>query len=184
MHADPQDLTRLTTLSILLYRDGMAVWHQARDIGGEVDVAALEIERRALPGGCVVRAFGPQHLVAGLDPFEVGDRLEIPEFPLRVFDTLHHLPVVRQARIASCQGVRFQGSGFFLTGARMHRGSSGSPVLARVDLAVPAGPRWCLVGVHPSRMDMASRDTEQDESLGLNCAWHADVLMTLTANGS
>jgi hypothetical protein len=29
-------------------------------------------------------------------------------------------------------------------------------------------------------MDMVTRDHEQDESLGLNCAWYADILMTLT----
>jgi hypothetical protein len=29
---------------------------------------------------------------------------------------------------------------------------------------------------------MATRDAAQDESLGLNCAWYADVLMTLTAD--
>jgi hypothetical protein len=29
-------------------------------------------------------------------------------------------------------------------------------------------------------MDMATRDLNQDESLGLNCAWYADILMTLT----
>ena len=40
-------------------------------------------------------------------------------------------------------------------------------------------PRWSLLGVHSSRMDMATRDAAQDESLGLNCAWYADVLMTL-----
>jgi len=27
---------------------------------------------------------------------------------------------------------------------------------------------------------MLTRDNEQDESLGLNCAWYADILMTLT----
>jgi hypothetical protein len=27
---------------------------------------------------------------------------------------------------------------------------------------------------------MATRDVQQDESLGLNCAWYADILMTLT----
>ncbi|MCU0929769.1 MAG: serine protease, partial [Burkholderiaceae bacterium] len=29
-------------------------------------------------------------------------------------------------------------------------------------------------------MDMLTRDTLQDESLGLNCTWYADILMTLT----
>ena len=181
MHTDPRDLTRVATLSILLYRDGRAVWHQACDSGGEVDVAALELDRGAMPAGCVVQAFGTRHLAAGFDLFEVGDRLTIPGFPLGFFDTVHHLPVVRQASVASDYGTRFQGLGFFLTDGRMHRGSSGSPVLARVDTESAGRPRWCLLGVHSSRMDMASRDAAQDESLGLNCAWYADVLMTLTA---
>jgi hypothetical protein len=29
-------------------------------------------------------------------------------------------------------------------------------------------------------MDMGGRDMELDESLGLNCAWYADILLTLT----
>jgi hypothetical protein len=29
-------------------------------------------------------------------------------------------------------------------------------------------------------MDMGSRDLQLDESLGLNCAWYADILLTLT----
>jgi hypothetical protein len=182
VHTDTRDLTQLVTLSILLHRNGLAVWRQARDSGGAVDVAVLALDRSAMPAGCVVRAFGPQHLAAGFDLFEVGDRLAIPGFPLGFFDTVHHLPVVRQASVASHYGIRFQGLGFFLTDARMHRGSSGSPVLARVDAVSGDQPRWCLLGVHSSRMDMATRDAAQDESLGLNCAWYADVLMTLTSS--
>lgn len=178
---DARDLTRLATLSILLYRDGVATWHQASDSGGVVDVAALELDRSKMPAGCAIRAFGPQHLPAGFDQFDVGARLAIPGFPLGFFDTLHHLPVVRQASIASYYGVRFQGLGFFLTDARMHRGSSGSPVLMPVEGAGTDQPRWCLLGVHSSRMDMATRDAAQDESLGLNCAWYADVLIPLTS---
>jgi hypothetical protein len=30
-------------------------------------------------------------------------------------------------------------------------------------------------------MDVGSRDLKLDESLGLNCAWYADILMTLTS---
>jgi hypothetical protein len=29
-------------------------------------------------------------------------------------------------------------------------------------------------------MDMGGRDLVEDESLGLNCAWYADILLTLT----
>nr|WP_304622834.1 serine protease [Pelomonas sp. P8] len=184
LHTDARNLTELVTLSILLHRNGLTVWNQARDSAGEVDVAVVEIDRTALPIDCVMRPFGPQHLPMGFELFEVGDRLAIPGFPLGFFDTLHHLPVVRQASVASWYGVRFQGMGYFLTDARLHRGSSGSPVLARVE-PTPAGrPRWCLLGVHSSRMDMATRDTVLDDSLGLNCAWYADVLLTLTSGPS
>jgi len=34
--------------------------------------------------------------------------------------------------------------------------------------------------VHSSRLDVLNRDASQDESLDLNCAWYADILMTLT----
>jgi hypothetical protein len=182
LHTDLRDLTQLSTRSILLHRDGGAAWHQARDSGGEVDVATLEIDRSEMPTSCVVQAFGLQYLAVGFDQFAVGDRLAIPCFPLGFFDTVHHLPVVRQASVASFYGVRIQGHGYFLTDARMHRGSSGSPVLARVSSRNAGGPRWCLLGVHSSRMDMITRDAAQDESLGLNCAWYADVLTLLTEN--
>jgi hypothetical protein len=112
----------------------------------------------------------------------VGSSLLIVGFPLGFHDTVHHLPVVRQAAIASAFGVRFQGQGYFLTDGRTHRGTSGAPVVMR-----EPGPGrnegelpWKLLGVHSARMDMRTRDLQQDESLGLNCAWYADILMTLT----
>jgi hypothetical protein len=39
---------------------------------------------------------------------------------------------------------------------------------------------WKLLGIHSARMDMGGRDLVEDESLGLNCAWYADILLTLT----
>lgn len=182
IHTDERDLTQMDRVSIPLYRKGVATWHQASDSGGEIDVATIQIDRHTMPKYFVLQPFKPQHLIVEFGHFDVGDRLAIPGFPLGFFDTVHHLPVVRQASIASFYGIRFQGQGLFLTDARMHRGSSGSPVLARLE-GNDAGHRlWSLLGVHSSRMDMATRDLEQDESLGLNCAWYADVLMTLTVD--
>jgi len=99
---------------------------------------------------------------------------------------VHHLPVVRQATIASSFGVRFQGQGYFLTDARTHRGTSGAPVVMRMPQAERREDMlpWKLLGVHSARMDMATRDLQQDETLGLNCAWYADILMTLTEGPS
>jgi hypothetical protein len=95
---------------------------------------------------------------------------------------LHHLPVARQAVIASAFGIRFQGQGYFLTDATMHRGTSGAPVVARVttERSGRADFPWMLLGVHAARMDVSNRDSNEDERLNLNCAWYADVLLTLT----
>jgi hypothetical protein len=182
LHVDDVNLTRSVGFSVLLYHEGKAVWHQGEDSGGAVDVAVIELDRAALPASASLRAFAPANLQASLDDIEVGSSLLIVGFPLGFHDTLHHLPVVRQAAIASAFGVRFQGQGYFLTDARTHRGTSGAPVVMRAPASSGSDDvlPWKLLGVHSARMDMATRDQEQDESLGLNCAWYADILMTLT----
>lgn len=179
LHTDANNLTHSTGLSVLLYRDGKSVWRQGNDTGGEIDVAVIELERAALPKSVVLRCFTPAHLQRSLQEVEVGASLLIVGFPLGFHDALHHLPVVRQAVIASSFGLRFQGLGYFLTDARTHRGTSGAPVVMRSP-AIDAQLPWKLLGVHSARMDMGSRDLQLDETLGLNCAWYADILLTLT----
>lgn len=183
LHVDQSNLTQSAVLSVLLYRDGKSVWHQGCDAGGDIDVAVLEIERSVLPPTVLIRSFNPEHLQRSLQEIEVGTSLLVVGFPLGFHDTLHHLPVVRQAVIASSFGLRFQGQGYFLTDARTHRGTSGAPVVMRVPNGDPGMP-WKLLGVHSVRMDILGRDLQLDESLGLNCAWYADVLLTLTAGDS
>jgi S1-C subfamily serine protease len=183
IHTDAENLTRSTGLSVLLYRQGKSVWRQGKDTGGEIDVAVIEIDRGALPATAALQAFTPDHLQGSLQEVEVGSSLLIVGFPLGFHDGLHHLPVVRHAAIASSFGLRFQGLGYFLTDARTHRGTSGAPVVMRTKEDSNGLP-WKLLGVHSSRMDVGSRDLKLDESLGLNCAWYADILMTLTAEQS
>jgi hypothetical protein len=115
---------------------------------------------------------------------EVGSSLLIVGFPMGFHDTLHHMPVARHAVNASSYGLRFGGEGYFLTDARTHRGTSGSPVVMRTDRpdATRGDVPWRLLGVHSARLDVGSRDLKLDEALGLNCAWYADILMTLTAS--
>ena len=192
LHTSADDLGRSTGFSLLLFDAGKSVWRQGSDAGGDIDVAVIEIDRSALPAGTVLHAFTPEHLVAssgadiqdqGHSGVEVGSSLLVVGFPLGFHDTLHHLPVVRQAVLATAYGLRFQGEGYFLTDARTHRGTSGAPVVMR-EAGAAAGGRtlpWKLLGVHSGRLDMSTRDLVQDESLGLNVAWYADILMTLTA---
>jgi S1-C subfamily serine protease len=178
LHTDRANLTRSIGLSVLLYQDGRSVWRHGSDDAGGIDVAVIELERAALPAKVEMLCFTPAHLQRSLDEVEVGSPLLLVGFPLGFHDALHHLPVVRQAAIASSFGLRFQGQGYFLTDARTHRGMSGAPVVMRT--AESGRLPWKLLGVHSSRMDMGDRDMQLDESLGLNCAWYADILLTLT----
>lgn len=182
LHTDPNNLTKSTGFSLHLYRDGKGLWHQGLDSAGAIDVALIEIERAALPRNALYRAFTPQHLLARDDHVEVGTSLLVVGFPLGFHDTRHHMPVVRHAIAASSFGLRFQGEGYFLTDARTHRGTSGAPVVTRAIKADAASGDlpWVLLGVHSARLDVGTRDLELDEALGLNCAWYADILLTLT----
>jgi len=182
LHIDPDDMARSVAFSIPLYRDGRGIWRQGVDIGGQIDVAVVEIERPALPPTTVYRAFTPAHLYAPQDEIAVGASLLIVGFPLGFHDTLHHMPVVRQAVVASSFGLRFDGHGFFLTDARTHRGTSGAPVVMRISHGerMQGDLPWMLLGVHSAVFDVGTRDVSIDEALGLNCAWYADILLKLT----
>ncbi|WP_343655507.1 trypsin-like peptidase domain-containing protein [Paraburkholderia caribensis] len=184
MHVDPSNLGASAWISLPLYVEGMSLWRQAADTGGEIDVALLEIPRAQLPRGAVFRAFGPEHIVTSGDSVPIGASVLIVGFPLSFHDSLHHLPVVRHGVVASTFGLRFQGKGCFITDARTHRGTSGAPVVIRRSSNRTGAQRddlsWGLLGVHSTAFDMGTRDLHVDESLGLNCAWYADVLTTLS----
>jgi hypothetical protein len=181
IHTDEGNLARSIGFSVPLYRDRRAAWRQGTDSGGEIDVAVIELDLAALPRSRVLRAFTPAHLPQKKNEIEVGDSVLIVGFPLGFHDTLHHLPVVRQATIASSYGLRFQGGGYFLTDARTHRGTSGAPVVMRRAGTAGSPLPWTLLGVHSARLDMGNRDDALDEALGLNSAWYSDILLTLTA---
>ena len=182
IHTSATDLGKSVAFSLMLYEEGQSLWRQGTDTAGEIDVALIEIDRKALPADCLFHAFTPAHLQSMDDPVEIGSSALIVGFPLGFHDTLHHLPVVRHSVIASAFGMRFQGQGYFLTDARTHRGTSGAPVVLRDPSAGGEGVAlpWKLLGVHSAKLDMANRDLVQDESLGLNCAWYAGILMTLS----
>ena len=180
VHTNAANLTHAAVISVLLYRDGQAIWHQGRDSAGDIDVATIELDPAAMPAALALQAFTPDHLQHRLQEVKVGTPLLVVGFPLGFHDTLHHLPVVRQAVIASSFGLRFQGQGYFLTDARTHRGTSGAPVVmhnAAGDGQLP----WKLLGVHSARLEMGGQSQPVEEALGLNCAWYADILLTLTA---
>lgn len=70
------------------------------------------------------------------------------------------MPVVRHAVLASSFGLRFQEPGHFLTDARAHRVTRAASMVMQA-VAQGALP-WVLLGMHPARHDLGSRDRKQD----------------------
>ncbi|BCU76153.1 trypsin-like peptidase domain-containing protein [Luteolibacter sp. LG18] len=184
LHIDPDNVAAVTGYVIPLYIDGVPQWRETADTAGPIDVVVVELERDKLPETFVYLAFSPQSLVKNLDQVEIGTAAMVAGFPLGFHDTFHHLPIARRAMIASSFGIRFQGNGYFLTDARMHRGTSGAPVVLKKPGRTSGrkGLPWWLLGIHAARLDVTNRDVHEDERLNLNCAWYADVLPQLTAD--
>ena len=183
LHVDAANLTRTVGFSVPLYSNGESLIRAAKDSGGDIDVALIELNRTALPQSAILNAFTPTNLQLDFGTIDLGTPLLILGFPLGFHDTVHHLPVARQGAMASSFGIRFQGKGCFLTDARTHRGTSGAPVLMHSPALRQDSTKlpWQLLGIHSARVDMANRDEDLDEFLALNCTWYADVLMALTA---
>jgi S1-C subfamily serine protease len=182
LHSNPENVAQITRFSIPLYPAGRPAWREGADSAGDVDVAVIELDRPALPASLYSRSFTPARLVRQFDEIEVGTPVVVVGFPLGFEDMLHHLPVARQGIVSTSFGLRFQGQGYFLTDARMHRGASGAPVVARA-ASEPSGREelpWMLLGVHTSRMDVTNRDIQEDSRLNLNTTWYADILLALT----
>jgi Trypsin-like peptidase domain len=182
LHTDVENLARSTGFSVLLYHNGTSIWRQGEDSAGSIDVAIVEIEREALPDTAAIAAFTPDNIPGANVQAEIGSALLVVGFPLGFHDTLHHMPIVRHAVIASSFGLRFQGNGYFLADGRTHRGTSGAPVVMRMqnDRVTTDHLPYYLLGIHSARLDVGTRDHQIDEALGLNCTWYADILMTLT----
>ena len=183
LNNDPDNLAKSTGFSIPLYINGNSIWRQGTDRAGDIDVAVVEIEHDKFPAGATYYAFTPEHMLDSSESISIGTEMLIVGFPLGFHDTLHHLPVARRAINASSFNFRFQGNGYFLTDARTHRGMSGAPVVSRSTKVLNGNKSempWTLLGIHSARLDVGTRDLEVDEALGLNCAWFADILLTLT----
>lgn len=179
LHAAGTDFTEPHRVSLPLYDNGMPLWRQVGNSGGEVDVAALEIPGMAMPRHAQFSAFTPRHIQVQMHAVRLGQPLLLVGFPLGLHDALNHLPVARGAVVASAFGVRFQGQGCFVTDAPMHRGSSGAPVV-RHDPDGDTGLPWQLLGVHAPRTGMHERANEHEGAASLNLAWYSDVLLALT----
>lgn len=180
LHSDDADLQQRRDLSIPLYVDGAPQWFEHPQYGGGADVVAVAINDPHVLSSHSVFAFRDEDIWSMDTAMPLGQDVLILGFPLGFHDTLHNLPIVRRATIASSFPHPFQGQPYFLTDARLHRGMSGSPVIVRTpgrtEYVGPRAADWKLIGIHSSAMDVSDRDPGQDDRLALNMTWYASLI--------
>jgi S1-C subfamily serine protease len=181
LHSSADDIRLSDDLLIPLHVNGVRQWHEFRSIDGPADVVAVMINDPDVLRTRFVVAFRSVDILGRGEPMPLGQDALILGFPLGFSDTLHNLPIVRRATIASSFSHPFKGKSYFLTDARLHRGMSGSPVIVRSAVASPEifGQRefeWRLLGIHSSSLDVSDRDSIQDERLALNMTWYASLI--------
>ena len=145
-----------------------------------MDVVAITITDPTTLSTHYLAAFGDGDILTEEETLPPGQSVLIVGFPLGFFDSVHNLPIVRQAVVATDFSHPFKGEPYFLTDARMHRGTSGAPVIARfkrtTTVAGKFEEQWCLLGIHSASVDVSDRDPLQDDRLGLNCTWYARLI--------
>lgn len=190
--------------AIRLVRDGNPRWRGHPNNPDDVDLVAIPLhpqlsslddlfsEQKTINSGSL--AFTPDYFIHG--NVQVDQRVSIVGYPGDFMDRSTRLPVRRNALIASPYGYAFENRPFFLTDARMHPGTSGSPVLmsprgmqlTRGDVPDHRSKQLYLLGVHSATFDGTrfeehemGEDEETEENtpeskLDLNVAWYPELI--------
>lgn len=189
LHTDPNNIRQNEEYSVQLYDESSErLWLEHPTGRNEIDVVAIPMNREQIQSRFYIRALGSEdHIPQNVD-ISIGEDVLVIGYPLGFHDALHNLPIIRNAIISSVYPAPFQGNPIILIDSRLHRGTSGSPVLTKPSqwirytdgrTAMLSAPKSFLVGIHSGTFDVTTRDPSQDEPLGLNAVWFASLIIEI-----
>jgi len=172
LHINPNDIRQNEDLSLHLYDDsGKPTWLEHPTHGARIDVVAIPMDAELIKSRFFIRAFSSKDLIPSDVDISIGEDVLVLGYPLGLHDMVHNLPIVRSATLASVYPVPFSGDPIVLIDSRLHRGTSGSPVLTKPtqmlrrqdgSTSFLSGMVSFLVGVHSAGVDIKDRDPQQD----------------------
>lgn len=192
VHTDVGNVRSNKEVLVDLYdASGRPAWKEHPTLTNTVDVVAIPLTPDHLRG-CVISPLSRKNHVPDDLALTMGQDLMVLGFPKGLGDQVYNLPIARNASLASAYPVPFNGRPFVLVDARLHEGTSGSPVLTKPmnlaqltdgSVALSAGNPVYLVGIHSASLDVEvdSCKKRYDDPLGLNCCWLASLLDGLTS---
>lgn len=180
-------------LDIEIYNNGSANWYGHPD-SDDIDIAVLPIDPvlstvdDMMAGDSVTGslAFTEDYFIP--DAVTLNGSEAIVGYPGDFMDRTTFFPVRRNAVIASPYGIDFEDDPCFVTDARMHPGTSGSPILLTNPLQTKEGyslsadqsKEIYLLGVHSATFyedDIEDGGQDEDEwRYDLNLGWYPELL--------
>src|SRR5690606_39037229 len=102
VHDNRDDLTSHGKLTVpVLDPQGNPLWREHPTLAQNADVVAVPINDPHIIANWHVDTFGPDDLLDEMQALPLGQEVIIIGFPLGFEDTLHRLPMIRSATIAS-----------------------------------------------------------------------------------
>lgn len=183
LHADLNNLRDNRDYDISLYNGAKPLWREAAG----ADVIAIPLSKEQLTEKKLyIRALNSQYLLPDDIQTQIGEDVLVVGYPLGFYyDDVNNLPVIRNGIVASAYPVAYRGKPYFLIDARLHRGTSGSPVFTKSKNSwqrkdgkptIGGGFRMFLLGINSSTFPLP----KEEEPLGLNVVYFASIIDALT----
>jgi hypothetical protein len=183
LHTNPNDLRVNRDYDIPLYKVAKKLWREPNPFA---DVVAIPLDVKDIQGqGFVLKSFSDVNLLPADLRLEIGEDILIMGYPLgQYYDEIYNLPVLRNGMVASAYTVPYKGQPYFLTDARLHKGTSGSPVMTKSKRdwrkaeggSIVGSYQFFLIGVNSSTWVLP----KEEEPLGLNKAFFASIIQDIT----
>jgi len=172
VHINPNDPSKNIYKELTLYdENNRQKWLEHQN--NKIDIAAIEMEKSNLKN-CLIQAFNKEKFSPSDLILEIGEDLLVLAYPLGFYDTLHNLPITRNATIASNYLVPFKGEPYFLVDANLHPGTSGSPVITKPSNIIRSREGTILSGGWVSHL--VGINSGSYDPLGLNIVWYAELI--------
>ncbi len=190
LHRDLRDFRVNGNYDIPLYKGPKQLWEKPRREGKlYADVVAIPLKSKDIvEQGFVIKSFVDANLLPEKYLLHIGEDIMVMGYPLGIYyDNVNNLPVVRNGMVASAYPMPYQGQPYFLIDARLHKGTSGSPVMTKfkcdwrlkVGGSEMCGFQFFLLGVNSST-EKLHEGLNDEGPLGLNAVIFASIVRDIT----
>ncbi len=183
LHNNPADLTENATVHVPLFAaNGRPTWRQPTSTP-DADVVAIPLTGIVDPTHYFLHPLTTDNLLPEDLVIAAGHEVIVIGYPRAFRDEVNNLPVARDAAVASPYGIQFDGLPNFVIDAQLHRGTSGSPVVTKLQTSFQDRFGSTRMDQFPHYLLGVNSDiwllSVPGEPSGLNSVWYPSLIMEM-----